>query len=360
MKNYFSALVACIFVVLSANSQQVNILGDSLLRSPVSCYSYTDISVYGQLSQNYTHPGDSLRWSNDTLFIDMFYTFSGVGIPTIISFNNVLGLGNGLNAGTYKVYIRSFLNGVGSDSAYSSFDINAADVSFQFNENSLCPGDSLYLTNTSSNLTSQRWYLNDSLISSAKNYSTQLFAPGNYHFKLWGDDGKCPDSIEKSIVVFDYPAVDLGNDTTICEGDSIEIGYYDPYAKSYKWSDGVATYKRRVNESGWYVLEVTGRGDCKGTDSIFVEVQDCISGLNKLFDSDLTIKSTEDLITIVFDQAIWVDEIQLYNIQGGLESVQYLRREMSAIDIQTGHLQRGVYVLILKMKNASIPVKFIR
>lgn len=66
------------------------------------------------------------------------------------------------------------------------------------------------------------------------------------------------------------PAVNLGNDTTICTGNSITLNAGNAGA-TYLWSTGATTQSITVNTSGTYSVTVT-KGTCTGTDAINVTV----------------------------------------------------------------------------------------
>jgi PKD repeat protein len=81
------------------------------------------------------------------------------------------------------------------------------------------------------------------------------------------------------------PVVNLGNDTTICTGQSyiINPGTFS----SYLWQDGTTNSTFAATVTGTYTVTVTEQ-DCKATDSIVVTVQPCALPLANLSSSDTT------------------------------------------------------------------------
>jgi len=80
---------------------------------------------------------------------------------------------------------------------------------------------------------------------------------------LWRDTVKyviqregCWDSSEQYTWVYPFPVVDLGNDTTLCKTDILDIEI-DNWNTTYKWSDGKTTPKRRITEPGTYQVIAT-------------------------------------------------------------------------------------------------------
>src|SRR6185436_15152497 len=63
------------------------------------------------------------------------------------------------------------------------------------------------------------------------------------------------------------PTVNLGNDTTLCQGQTITLS--GDSAASYLWSDGSTTSSITVSISGTYWLQANN-GSCSATDTIIV------------------------------------------------------------------------------------------
>ena len=62
------------------------------------------------------------------------------------------------------------------------------------------------------------------------------------------------------------PVVNLGNDVTVCLGNSatFNAGTFN----AYLWDNGATTATRTVNVAGTYYVTVTGPGGCKGRDTV--------------------------------------------------------------------------------------------
>lgn len=76
--------------------------------------------------------------------------------------------------------------------------------------------------------------------------------------------------IECSTIIIPECEFDLGNDTTICFGDSLILSPDSP-GSIFSWQDGTTDSTFTVTESGLYSLTVIN-GACTHTDSIFVDV----------------------------------------------------------------------------------------
>ena len=96
--------------------------------------------------------------------------------------------------------------------------------------------------------------------------------PGIYNINLVIDEGQ-PDqeSYCRNIVVLDSADVELGNDTIIAPGTTIELAPDSVYA-TYLWSTGSTSSTIEVNQAGVYTLTVTNEYGCTSTDEIEVIV----------------------------------------------------------------------------------------
>lgn len=98
--------------------------------------------------------------------------------------------------------------------------------------------------------------------SGAFNTTTGVFnsasvTPGSYTFTYSVPaNGACPaDQAVFTIGIGNFPPVHLGNDTTICQGQSILLNATGPYS-SYLWNNGSTAATRTVNASGTYWVKV--------------------------------------------------------------------------------------------------------
>lgn len=69
-----------------------------------------------------------------------------------------------------------------------------------------------------------------------------------------------------------YPVVDLGNDTTLCIGDSLVLDAQNA-GDSYLWSDGSTNQTLTVSTSGTVTVTVTNPDQCARTDQINIAIE---------------------------------------------------------------------------------------
>jgi len=71
----------------------------------------------------------------------------------------------------------------------------------------------------------------------------------------------------------DKPKINLGKDTTICEGNDFLIDATTTNA-SYVWQDNSSSSTLKVNKAGLYFVEITVN-NCTNSDSILIATKDC-------------------------------------------------------------------------------------
>lgn len=94
---------------------------------------------------------------------------------------------------------------------------------------------------------------------------------GTYHVEV--STSKCRQSDTIMVSYSPYPAVNLGNDTTLCSGKNLLLSVYVP-GGSYSWQDGSILPDYIVTENGNYWVKVTFNG-CFKSDSIDIQFIKC-------------------------------------------------------------------------------------
>ncbi len=95
---------------------------------------------------------------------------------------------------------------------------------------------------------------------------------GTYTVNLTVDQGMPTEQTKCRVFVVDAPvAMNLGRDTTICQGKTLTLDPGNNY-KHYLWNTGDTTRTIKVNQTGTYSLKVSNRLGCEAGDSIRVTV----------------------------------------------------------------------------------------
>ncbi len=136
-----------------------------------------------------------------------------------------------------------------------------------------CAPFNAYFSNLSTNSNNYVWDFGDGSPSSITNSPYHTFLnPGTYEIWLKAYDSTAcvtTDSISKVIIVSEIPQFSLGDDTSFCLGDSIQIGT-NPLPLNNLWNTGSIESKIWVKTAGLYWLEVS-INLCKNTDTIIIE-----------------------------------------------------------------------------------------
>jgi len=143
-------------------------------------------------------------------------------------------------------------------------------ANFTTSNDTVCPGDTIFFTNTSTGAASYSWLIDLTPYSTAQDTAISVFAPGTYTISLVADSN-CSDTLHKQVVILAPQTGFLGNDTTFCQGDSLTITPLSTFG-SYDWSTGDTTASITVDTAGSFILQVNDTNSCAAFDTIVVGV----------------------------------------------------------------------------------------
>jgi len=186
---------------------------------------------------------------------------------------------------------RSFVNvAICQGSSYRGY---STAVSFVDTLISITGCDSLVTTNLTINPLPQPNLGADQGLCSG---DTLVLNPGNFTNYLWQDGSTNPsyavgklgvylvtvsngpgcsasDTIQLT-KIFPLPAKFLPNDTVICDGYTLQLKI--PGYNNYNWNTGSNSNSIDITKAGVYALQVIDNNGCTGTDTINVDIKDCI------------------------------------------------------------------------------------
>ncbi len=126
------------------------------------------------------------------------------------------------------------------------------------NDTSLCVGDSLQFNINADSISTFLWQDSSTLSTYTSKTSDTLY--------LEVANGHCKSYDTLVLDVYDYPTVDLGPDTLICDGLNYVLDATWNNA-TYLWQDGTLNPILSANNTGLYWVEVDNKG-CKTSDSV--------------------------------------------------------------------------------------------
>ena len=131
------------------------------------------------------------------------------------------------------------------------------------NDTSYCAGDTLALSSMGS-------YLEYLWSTGETSASILLTTPGNYAITV-SDLNGCASADTLHVIEYDLPVVTLGNDTSICEGESLLLDAANA-GMSYVWCHGASSQTILASLSNTYCVEVTSLNDCVASDTLQLTV----------------------------------------------------------------------------------------
>ena len=136
---------------------------------------------------------------------------------------------------------------------------------------------------------------------------------GTYWVEVTNELG-CTVRDEIWVPYLERPTIFLGNDTTLCFGDTLVIGKELPGDIKYKWQDGSTGAKYKVTKPGVYRLSAYNQ-HCEATDEIRVRFKDCIGGL---FIPNIITPNGDGLNDVLFIHGLTEDdwELRVFNRWG--------------------------------------------
>lgn len=162
-------------------------------------------------------------------------------------------------AGTYTVEVEYY-----GCRLYDTIVVNVLDLSFDIgNDTIICPTMPTVLA---PNLPTGSYLWNDGSTAD----TLVIYNPGIYSVTVTSAHCSASDSLEA--VSVDIPEVELGNDTTLCVGDSITIVATAGF-DSYLWNTSDITESLLITQSGQYYVDAQFCGATK-SDTINVEFID--------------------------------------------------------------------------------------
>lgn len=137
-------------------------------------------------------------------------------------------------------------------------------------DTSKCPYDTLVL-GFANNFTNISWQPNTNIVATPN--AINIFNKQTTTFLFSSKDSNSCIIIDTlNVNVKPVPFINLGNDTTICNRDSIRL--VAPMGmKSYLWNTGSTNQSILVNNKGQYSVRITAPNSCSAIDSVIINIQ---------------------------------------------------------------------------------------
>jgi hypothetical protein len=186
-----------------------------------------------------------------------------------------------------------------------------------------------------------------------------VFFPGIYWLQVTGSNG-CIYRDSISLVTVNNPKPELGNDTTICDFDSIylDAGNY----VSYKWNTNETTRIIKVKKANLYDVTVTDANTCTGNDDRSIKTKFCLIDVKGKFAvAGLKVQPNPAKNTLNIEWLANEKEASfaIFNITGKKVFEQKALPGLANYSLDVSAWSRGVYYLKVTTSSASQSVKVV-
>ena len=274
MKKMLTSLKTIFFVMIASTAFGQTISNIVVNPSAPNDCSNTAVTVDAtQLCINYIYNGisHSINGSNIDVTLD-WQTPGPICLGALAFVQSTAQLGQ-VAPGTYTLNIKTLLDGVVQQTQSQQLTVTSCcPVSSSVSQTnaSICVGQGTTVTGTPAGATSTYWSLNGNVVTSLNTLAAQPTTPGTYTYYYVATDGSCADSTAFTLIVNDYPNINLGNDTTICDNQALVLNASSgTFGSTYLWNTGATGVNNTVNAAGTYSVVVSNSG-CLGGDTIVV------------------------------------------------------------------------------------------
>ena len=329
------------------NSSVVSTLNTSLTVN--SCC--TAIPAFTR-SKNTICVGDSIYFNN-----------TSTGATNQQWYENNTSVGSGTHYGKRYNTIGSYsiklvVDGAGcSDSITKTVTVTAPPSIDLGQDIDICPGGQAVLdagSGRDSVLWSDQSTLRNLVVTNAGTYYVEVFKNG------------CSDKDTVVVGLHNVIDVDLGNDTIICAGDTLELDATLTGA-TYKWQNNTTQSSFKVSAAGTYHVERTDANGCKARDTITVTVDaNCNTsslGENKGFKEVSVypnpVKNNLSINLPVGASSVFT--LEIFDISGKLIKNQNIEADHGGrLSIDVSEVNAGVYNLRLISKDETYTARWVK
>lgn len=267
----FLSLIAWAAMHMPHANAQVTISSVSFSNA-TSCTN-TMVTVTGlHYCANYLYAGSSVSVSGSNITVSINYTAGSICLPAIVTYTQTASMGS-LSSGTYNVTVNTYLNNsLSNTSTGNSVTVTSccsATSGMTYSSDSICIGDSVLFTSTSTGQSSQAWLLNSAQYSTDSTSTVNFPDTGTYLVQLVAYAATCSDTQHLQVHVLPNPEIELGNDTTICEG-TFAVFQAPTGFDSYLWSNGSTGSNAALDSIGTLSVTVTNTIGCVASDTVSV------------------------------------------------------------------------------------------
>ena len=214
----------------------------------------------------------------------------------------------------------------------------------------ICRGSSFYLV-APPRMLLYTWH------TGSPNDSFNVKTGGLYYVEIMDSTG-CKNSDSVQVTEWSLPKISLGNDTTICDTDSLELTPGSGYA-GYKWTTSAVTSTIYAKDEGVYGVTVTDNNGCRGNSSMKLDTMKCNTGsIHMIGVEDFKYYPTPASGHLNVEiSSLWEDQLdlKLFDIKGALVQTQTNTLHVGAnqLRVELNNLKKGLYIMRVQNKRSS-------
>ncbi|MFM7023437.1 MAG: gliding motility-associated C-terminal domain-containing protein [Flavobacteriales bacterium] len=203
------------------------------------------------------HTGSVVKWQ---------YSTDGGGLwNDIVNATTSQAYSNIVTTTQYRAVVQS---GVCPAANSSAATVTIDPITVSINDKSVCEGSSTFF-DAGAGYTTYSW----SGLGTGNAQTTAATIAGVYTITVT-DGFNCSATDNATLTVNAFPMPDLGEDTSMCEGQNIVLDPHTNNTLNYAWSNTASTPTISVNSAGQYIVSVSDNIGCSGKDTVFVQVHD--------------------------------------------------------------------------------------
>jgi hypothetical protein len=234
---------------------------------------------------------------------------------------------------------------------------NTADVSVTVfdlpvvtapNDFTACAGDAITLVG--SGATSYSW---DNSVENGLEFN--IFTTQTYTV-VGIDDNLCENTAQVTITVNEVPALDAGDDVTVCLNNFPITITATGNGTSYAWDEGTLGETITISEAGTYNVTSELNG-CESTDEVTV-VADACTGIEEIISSATVYPNPFNSGFLIELTKVINGNISIYALDGKL--MEQFTINASSITIQTENYPSGTYVLQVNSEAFTTVIKLVK
>ncbi|HLP52356.1 MAG TPA: gliding motility-associated C-terminal domain-containing protein [Chitinophagales bacterium] len=313
--------------------------GDSIANGNQTCFLDSMVIYVGPHSIPQLNT-ENVTVCGQTEVADIPFTISGgfppfyisiAGYPPINTYST-FGILPNIPLGSYTMIVNDTC-GISSSLSVSVIDscLNCDTVKAELSNSGLnvCAGDTVYFQNTGFMELSYQWIVNNAALTDTLTSIFVVVDSSDILVQLVASRYICTDTASVTVRPSSPPVFDLGPDTSFCQvfRHTLSTGI-----SNTQWSTGTIGEEIDINTPGLYIASVAGLCSTV-TDSVNIEIKDCISDLDIPDAFTPNGDGTNDFFT-VFGTNINEYRIRIYNRWGELVYDSNDATELS--DLQRG------------------------